>query len=49
MGSRAVLKPFEVITILERLGFMEARQKVKKVHWFKVTAFKRLAGIVGEY
>jgi single-strand DNA-binding protein len=24
-------------------------QKVKKVHWFKVTAFKRLAEIVGEY
>jgi len=27
MGSRAVLKPFEVMTILERLGFLEARQK----------------------
>jgi predicted RNA binding protein YcfA (HicA-like mRNA interferase family) len=27
MGSRAVLKPFEVIIILERLGFTEARQK----------------------
>ena len=27
MGSRAVLKPSEVMTILERLGFMEARQK----------------------
>lgn len=24
-------------------------EKVKKVHWFKVTAFKRLAEIVGEY
>jgi predicted RNA binding protein YcfA (HicA-like mRNA interferase family) len=27
MGFRAVLKPFEVMTILERLGFIEARQK----------------------
>jgi predicted RNA binding protein YcfA (HicA-like mRNA interferase family) len=27
MGSRAVLKPTKVMTILERLGFMEARQK----------------------
>ena len=27
MGSRAVLKPAEVISILERLGFAEARQK----------------------
>ncbi|MBN1382551.1 MAG: type II toxin-antitoxin system HicA family toxin [Deltaproteobacteria bacterium] len=27
MGSRAVLKPAEVISILERLGFIEARQK----------------------
>jgi predicted RNA binding protein YcfA (HicA-like mRNA interferase family) len=27
MGSRAVLKPFEVMTILECLGFLEARQK----------------------
>jgi predicted RNA binding protein YcfA (HicA-like mRNA interferase family) len=27
MGSRAVLKPSEVMTILERLGFMEVRQK----------------------
>ncbi|MBU3970026.1 MAG: type II toxin-antitoxin system HicA family toxin [Alphaproteobacteria bacterium] len=27
MGSRAVLKPFEVMSILVRLGFMEARQK----------------------
>jgi predicted RNA binding protein YcfA (HicA-like mRNA interferase family) len=27
MGSRAVLKPSEVITILGRLGFTEARQK----------------------
>ncbi|MEI8174152.1 MAG: type II toxin-antitoxin system HicA family toxin [Deltaproteobacteria bacterium] len=27
MGSRAVLKPAEVIAILERLGFTEARQK----------------------
>ena len=27
MGTRAVLKPFEVMTILERLGFLEARQK----------------------
>lgn len=25
------------------------RQKVKKVHWFRVTAFKRLAEIIGEY
>jgi len=24
-------------------------QKVRKVHWFKVTAFQRLAEIVGEY
>ena len=24
-------------------------QKVKKVHWFRVTAFQRLAEIVGEY
>ena len=24
-------------------------QKVKKVHWFRVTAFKRLAEIVGQY
>ena len=24
-------------------------EKVKKVHWFKVTAFKRLAEIVGQY
>ena len=27
MGFRAVLKPFEVMTILEHLGFIEARQK----------------------
>jgi len=27
MGTRAVLKPSEVISILERLGFVEARQK----------------------
>jgi predicted RNA binding protein YcfA (HicA-like mRNA interferase family) len=27
MGSRSILKPSEVITVLERLGFMEARQK----------------------
>jgi len=27
MGSRAVLKPLEVIAILGRLGFTEARQK----------------------
>jgi len=27
MGFRAVLKPFEVMTILERLGFIEAHQK----------------------
>jgi predicted RNA binding protein YcfA (HicA-like mRNA interferase family) len=27
MGSRAVLKPAEVISILERLGFTEVRQK----------------------
>jgi predicted RNA binding protein YcfA (HicA-like mRNA interferase family) len=27
MGSRAVLKPSEVIAVLERLGFVEARQK----------------------
>ena len=27
MGSRAILKPAEVITILERLGFSEVRQK----------------------
>ena len=27
MGSLAVLKPTEVITILEHLGFLEARQK----------------------
>ncbi|MCX5826678.1 MAG: type II toxin-antitoxin system HicA family toxin [Deltaproteobacteria bacterium] len=27
MGSRAVFKLFEVIIILERLGFTEARQK----------------------
>lgn len=27
MGSRAVLKSSEVISILERLGFAEARQK----------------------
>ena len=27
MGSRAILKPAEVISILERLGFAEARQK----------------------
>jgi len=24
-------------------------QKVKKVHWFRVTAFQRLAEVVGEY
>lgn len=27
MGSRAILKPAEVISMLERLGFAEARQK----------------------
>ena len=27
MGTRAVLKPSEVISILERLGFVETRQK----------------------
>jgi len=27
MGSCAILKPAEVISILERLGFAEARQK----------------------
>ena len=27
MGTRAVLKPSEVIAILERLGFAETRQK----------------------
>ncbi len=27
MGTRAVLKPPEVISILERLGFVETRQK----------------------
>ncbi|HQO00926.1 MAG TPA: type II toxin-antitoxin system HicA family toxin [Spirochaetota bacterium] len=27
MGSVPVLKPSEVVAILERLGFMEARQK----------------------
>ena len=27
MGTRAVLKPSEVISVLERLGFVETRQK----------------------